>query len=551
MSPWRADLPGNIDPPENVCYAVEIPNDPDYIAAFWGAYEQLSHWWAWQRDPAKQGKDAARRWRLAVQETWKNFETIGDMCDLDINITCGAGPAACCDQQLTIILNNQIHLGSGVYDSIIALPDDGTDDGVNPPSSEWEFYDTYLQHKCNVASRIAIDLLGTLDNFGSAMAGLENLSLDSISALLGSTWVSALTGGLVGTALVVGTGIERIISTVFQVAEADRTYLSQFQQAVDQLTQSALTCASYDAGSPLAAQTATRALWDDALTAAGIGETGVFSLPRWEFERLFDSLTPHELFTYLFGGATIETGILNYDCSACTGVQSVDLANGLLHYWEFETDVDPQPDSHGTYDLPRYGCTIEPTGITANCIDIPAGTSHRLDIASTPDMTNTASWTYAVWINMDALPADSATIVSKGRHYPAETDAQFNVTVTPTGTVDVRIRGTYGRVDAETVGTVTLGQWHLVIVQWDQPNQVLSISLDNATPVETSVPDGYYTADGRTTWGGYLNTSTEWGWVQFDGRIDEQAWWNRLLNSDERTELWNLGFGLSYANIIA
>jgi hypothetical protein len=40
---------------------VNVPNDPKYIAAFWGALLELSHWWNWERDDARTARVAALR----------------------------------------------------------------------------------------------------------------------------------------------------------------------------------------------------------------------------------------------------------------------------------------------------------------------------------------------------------------------------------------------------------------------------------------------------------------------------------------------------------
>lgn len=66
-------LPETIEPNNYRCFVVRVPDDPNYLAAFFGQMNQLCYWWEWERDEAKQGKDAARVWRNV-------FESIGD-CD--------------------------------------------------------------------------------------------------------------------------------------------------------------------------------------------------------------------------------------------------------------------------------------------------------------------------------------------------------------------------------------------------------------------------------------------------------------------------------------
>jgi hypothetical protein len=54
-------LPTEVSPPDDVCIRVYVPNDVRYIEAFWGSYEFLSRWLAWEEDSSHTGKLAAAR----------------------------------------------------------------------------------------------------------------------------------------------------------------------------------------------------------------------------------------------------------------------------------------------------------------------------------------------------------------------------------------------------------------------------------------------------------------------------------------------------------
>jgi len=56
-------LPTVIDPPERVCYVVQVPNERQHIAAFLGAIADLASWYSWKEDPAHTAKDVAKVWR--------------------------------------------------------------------------------------------------------------------------------------------------------------------------------------------------------------------------------------------------------------------------------------------------------------------------------------------------------------------------------------------------------------------------------------------------------------------------------------------------------
>lgn len=55
-------LPTVLDPPRR-CVTIEVPDDPAYFTAFWGALWELQYWFNWQRDPAHTARQVAAVWR--------------------------------------------------------------------------------------------------------------------------------------------------------------------------------------------------------------------------------------------------------------------------------------------------------------------------------------------------------------------------------------------------------------------------------------------------------------------------------------------------------
>lgn len=60
---YRYALPEVVEPAENVCIQVRVPNDIAYLAAFWGQMFALTRWYAWLGDDDHTGKLAAEKWR--------------------------------------------------------------------------------------------------------------------------------------------------------------------------------------------------------------------------------------------------------------------------------------------------------------------------------------------------------------------------------------------------------------------------------------------------------------------------------------------------------
>jgi len=81
-------LPAVIDPGTSRCIRVYVPDDPLYIAAFFGSLEYLTTWLAWQRDTAKRGKDAAAVWKPYFEQTRTEWElALGECGVVDVRVS--------------------------------------------------------------------------------------------------------------------------------------------------------------------------------------------------------------------------------------------------------------------------------------------------------------------------------------------------------------------------------------------------------------------------------------------------------------------------------
>jgi len=74
-------VPAVINPGSARCIRVYVPDDPDYLAAFWASYQYLGTWHAWERDADKRGKLAAAVWRPWTVVSRSQFDS-GVECDL-------------------------------------------------------------------------------------------------------------------------------------------------------------------------------------------------------------------------------------------------------------------------------------------------------------------------------------------------------------------------------------------------------------------------------------------------------------------------------------
>jgi len=85
-------LPETIHPENEICVTLNIPDEPRYISAFWGALYELTYWNNWKRDPDHKGAQVAAVWKTI----WLHYSSIMGECE----------DMACCPEPLKRMLPN-------------------------------------------------------------------------------------------------------------------------------------------------------------------------------------------------------------------------------------------------------------------------------------------------------------------------------------------------------------------------------------------------------------------------------------------------------------
>jgi hypothetical protein len=65
-------LPEVLNPPMR-CVSFEIPDDQNHMMAFWGALNELTYWFNWQRDDAHTAREVSYKWQLLIQAAHDRF----------------------------------------------------------------------------------------------------------------------------------------------------------------------------------------------------------------------------------------------------------------------------------------------------------------------------------------------------------------------------------------------------------------------------------------------------------------------------------------------
>ena len=93
MSKTFYPIPDDISPQDTLCVTLQVPNSQGHISAFLGAIFNLTKWYSWERDEAKNGVLCGARWKVVYDQLLENlYEGCGTMdvtnfrqtgCDLE------------------------------------------------------------------------------------------------------------------------------------------------------------------------------------------------------------------------------------------------------------------------------------------------------------------------------------------------------------------------------------------------------------------------------------------------------------------------------------
>lgn len=75
-NPRRAiiPLPQILEPVDTICWCIEIPDDEEHIAAFWGALSALGKQYSWGKPLTADSQIVAQYWLRLLRENIERFE---------------------------------------------------------------------------------------------------------------------------------------------------------------------------------------------------------------------------------------------------------------------------------------------------------------------------------------------------------------------------------------------------------------------------------------------------------------------------------------------
>lgn len=223
----------------------------------------------------------------------------------------------------------------------------------------------------------------------------------------------------------------------------------------------------------------------------------------------------------------------------------MSLLTNLISYWKMDEASGNALDAHGSNDLAETGGTIgSASGKLNGARDLELGDTEWFEIADNTDLsTGDVSFALQVGVNLESK-ATTQAIAGKWNgtagqaeyllYYDAGSD-RF--------TWIVHVGGSNYAVLANTLGSPSTGTWYLIHCWHDSAANEIGIAV-NAGSADTQA----HSAGVMDSTAAFILGANDAGTVNhFDGLMDEVGFWKgRVLNSSDRSELYNGGNWIPY-----
>lgn len=251
--------------------------------------------------------------------------------------------------------------------------------------------------------------------------------------------------------------------------------------------------------------------------------------------------------TTITSGTTYYYKVAAYNAGGETLSDASNAANtltlSLVSYWQLEEVSGTRVDSFGDNDLTPTNSPVNATGIVGNAVALVGSSSQQLVVANNATLqSGNIDHTIAAWFYPTTLT--SGCIVTKN-----DVDVGFNAAgyewmlyqVSNTKVRFLVARGGGGSGNGSSNVTsdvdVTLNAWNYVEGFYDATNALVGVVVNGTVKTASSL-----TVPGTST-GSVRIGAIGPGSSYMTGRIDEVAFWKRLLTTDERAAQYNGGAG--------
>ena len=226
------------------------------------------------------------------------------------------------------------------------------------------------------------------------------------------------------------------------------------------------------------------------------------------------------------------------------------IKDNLEGWWDLEEASGNRIDAHGANDLTDGATTPRAAGKVGFGVELNSSDWVYIDDPASLTFVDEDFTVAFWWWTGDIFHAASRWAVAKcntdtgfgGREYDIFYKNGINKFV-----FNVSNGGGQTEAVASAFGTPAEETWYYLVAWHDSVANTINIQVNNETPENSAHTTGCHNGDGWFA----IGRLGEAVFGHADGIVDSVGVWRRVLTSDERTELYNSGDGVGYADLAA
>lgn len=250
--------------------------------------------------------------------------------------------------------------------------------------------------------------------------------------------------------------------------------------------------------------------------------------------------------TGITSGESFGTSQINLQ-AVCTSISSEEsfsaqssLFTDLISLWKLDETSGTRVDSIGDNDLTDNSTVGSATGLINSAASFTSELeSLSIDDNASINVSGNINWSYSVWVKL-ANKTFSYGILNKGTPSTGEWHLEY---LSSSDRFRFGVRGSAKTtVSANELGSPVAGVWYHILVWHDADNDEIGIQVNNGTSDVSSHSSGVKIGTdtfhiGRNP--GVFNPPLS------GGLIDEVKFWKKILTTQEKSDLYNSGSGIS------
>lgn len=230
------------------------------------------------------------------------------------------------------------------------------------------------------------------------------------------------------------------------------------------------------------------------------------------------------------------------------GTAGSTASTGLLAFWRMEEASGNRVDSVSNQALVPTGAPGSAAGKTGMAVSFDTGTGKYLAASDTATLSVGAnqSFTVACWVRFNGTPSGSRGLVGKGNASIAYSGCEYLLGTSGTS-LQWYIGSGSNSVNIAASVTLAAATWYFIVGWYDAGADIQYVQVNNGSVAQIANAGGSHDSAGPVE----VGRQPQWsGTAPFDGQIDNVMFWKRVLTPTERSDLWNSGNGLDYADLI-